>query len=168
VARTLAALAVLALVAASVLTQAAGASVDSGTIVANRGVAAVTLDMTRAQVIRTLGKPLRESRSTAIMSYSRRGLFDVFLDPRSKRVRLIAIAGRGYCLRGGPCLLRTGGAARLMKRFGAALDPVSVEGSERALRLGGRFRGDRVFTQFSLDRRTPNARITQVTIGYVA
>lgn len=166
VARTHAALAVLVLAAAAWLIPEATASVDSGTIVANRGVAGVTLGATRAGVIERLGRPLSENRGTSAMSYSRKNLFDIYLDPNSGRVRLVVASGPGFCVSRELCLLERGGVARLKARYGTALKRVSVEGSERALRLTGTYRGRRVFTQFSVDRNAPGGRITQVTVGY--
>ncbi len=165
-ARTHAALAVLALAATALLAPGASASVDSGTIIANRGVAGVTLGAARATVIERLGRPVSESRARSTMSYSRNRLFDIYLDPRSKRVRLVVVVGRGFCIGKTLCLLEKGGVGRLKARYGTALKPVSVEGSERAFRLSGAYRGRPVFTQFSIDRNVPNGRITQVTVGY--
>jgi hypothetical protein len=154
--------AIAALALAGALVTAAGAAVERGTITANRGAAGITLGMTRTSVVAKLGAPVYENLN-GYMQYSNANLFDVYLDSTTKRVRLIGVSGRQFCLRGPICLLAKGGIPRLKARYGKALRLVTTETGEHDYVLLGRFGGRRVFTSFM---PAPEGRILQVFIGY--
>jgi hypothetical protein len=127
-----------------------------GVITVGRGVAGVTLGMTRGQVIARLGRPLTEVPN-ADMSYealppkSPHGLFDIYLE--ASRVRMFVISpNSGWRLADGIRIFARGAVGRLMHRFGRRLRPTRIEDGERAYRITERYRGRTVWTEFYVAR----------------
>jgi hypothetical protein len=164
-------LAFTALAIAAALPATAEAVVTHATITPNRGANGITLGMTRAQVIAKLGKPTF-ANANGFMSYGPKkpgALFDVYVDSRSGRVRLLGLYGSGFCLGGGgPCLAEKGGVGKLRARYGRALKIVKLESGEPVARLTGMVRGCKVFTDFgSPISSSPRARIGMMFIGFL-
>jgi hypothetical protein len=154
---------VLALLAALALVPAATGSVERGTVIVNRGGAGVTLGMTRAAVVDRLGTPLYQN-TNGYMEYSRNNLFDVYLNTVTKKVRLIGISGKRFCIAGaGVCMFTNGGVAKLETRYGSALKVVTEQDGTRSYEVRGRLGGRQVFTNFT---PAPGGKIIQIFIGY--
>lgn len=159
--------AVVVALAGIVAAPAAGAveAVERGTIVVNRGAAGVTLGMRRVEVVALLGRPLYEN-SNGYMEYSRNNLFDVYLDVKSKRVRLIGVSGPRFCTAKGVCMLAKRGVAKLKAQYGAAFRRFTDETGQTGYEIRGRYGGKRVFTSFFPDRPDPAGSIVQIFIGF--
>jgi len=151
------------LLAALVLVPAAAGSVERGTVVVNRGAVGVTLGMTRAAVVAKLGPPLYQN-ANGYMQYSRNNLFDVYLNTVTKKVRLIGISGRRFCIASpGVCMFTNGGVAKLKARYGSALKVVTEQDGTKSYELRGSLGGRPVFTNFT---PAPGGKIIQIFIGY--
>jgi outer membrane protein assembly factor BamE (lipoprotein component of BamABCDE complex) len=159
------AVALVAALALAVITADAGAAVEQGTIVVNRGAAGVLVGMKRAQVVALLGQPLYQNQN-GYMEYSKKNLFDVYLDVSTKRVRLIGISGPKFCTLKGVCMWTKNGIAKLKAQYGAALRKFTDETGETGWELRGRFGGRPVFTTFFPDTPKPSGKIIQIFIGY--
>jgi hypothetical protein len=158
--------AVLAALALAAVPAGASAAVDQGTIVVNRGAGGVLLGMARAQVVGLLGKPLYEN-ANGYMQYSKKSLFDVYLDVSTKRVRLVGISGPKFCTAKGVCMWTSNGIAKLKAQCGAALRKFTDETGETGWEIRGRFRGKKVFTSFFPDKPKPSGKIVQIFVGFV-
>lgn len=152
----------LAVLAAACLVASAPAAVERGTIVVNRGAVGVTLGLTRAAVVAKLGRPLYQN-ANGYLQYAKVNLFDVYLDVRTKRVRLIGVSGHRFCTTSGVCMQSRGGIGKLKAQYGKALRLVKAEDGERQYVLVGRLGGRRVFTSFSPAEK---GQIIQIFIGY--
>jgi hypothetical protein len=152
----------VAFLVALVLVPAAAGAVERGTIAVNRGAAGVTLGMTRTTVVAKLGKPLYQN-ANCYMQYSRRNLFDVYLNTATRRVRLIGISGPRFCTGWGLCMDAKGGLAKLKAHYGGALRRVVQETGQPTWIVRGRYLGRRVFTSFDAG---PGGAIIQIFIGY--
>jgi hypothetical protein len=164
-------LGLVAVIVAASLPSTAGAVVRQATITPNRGANGITLGMTRAQVIAKLGKPVF-ANANGFMEYGSKNpavLFDVYIDGKSGRVRLLGLHGPRFCLiGGGPCLEEKGGVGKLKARYGSALKIVKLETGEPVARLTGLVRGCKVFTDFgSPINSNPRARIGMVFVGFL-
>jgi hypothetical protein len=156
---------VLAALVALALPLLASAAVDKGTFTPGAGGAGITLGMTRAQVVSKLGKPLY-ANANGYLQYSSKSLFDIYLDG-SNRVRLIGIAGPGFCTGFGACALEAGGIAKLRVRYGARLRLTKLpETGEQEWILLGTRGGRKVFTSFSPATSKAASAFIQVFIGY--
>ena len=166
-------LALAAVALAAVLPATATAVVTKGTVTPNRGAKGIRLGMTRAQVVAKLMQPVYKN-ANGFMQYgpnSQPSIFDVYLDVGTTpdRVRLLGIAGSGFCLAGGgPCLGVAGAVGKLKARYGTALKVVQLEDGERVYRLTGTLGGCDVFTDFTPVRFRPSSRILMVFIGYLS
>jgi len=164
-------LVLIAVVLAAALPATGSAVVTRGTLTPNRSAKGVRLDMTRAQVIARLGKPVYEN-ANGYMQYGSDKLgvaFDVYLDVsrKPKRVHLLGIYGSKFCLvGGGPCLTEKGGVGKLEDRYGSALQTHMLEDGEQVVWLTGTFLGCPVFTDFGEAGRPRSARIGMVFIGF--
>lgn len=152
----------IALAAVVAFLPAAAATVDQGTIAVNRGAAGIALGMTRATVIAKLGKPVYKN-ANGYMQYSKKNLFDVYLNTATSRVRLIGVSGPKFCTSWGFCLFKSGGVAKLKARYGAALEKITAEDGEQLYVVVGRLAGRRVFTSFS---PAAQGKVIQLFIGY--
>jgi hypothetical protein len=152
------------LLATFALVPAAAGTVEAGTINVNKGAVGITLGMTRAAVIAKLGKPVYQN-ANGFMQYSNRNLLDVYFNNATKRVRLIGVSGKHFCLAGGGmiCMLTNGGIAKLKARYGKTLKLITEEDGSKTYRLRGALGGRQVFTSFTPGRR---GQIIQVFIGY--
>jgi hypothetical protein len=142
--------------------------VTGGKIVVGRGAAGITLGMSRAQVIARLGRPFYENRH-GYMQYGRGdAMFDVYRSSGSKdsRVLMFGIAGSGFRLSDGNRIFARGGIARLRRRYGKRLKAVRLEDGEPVYRIGGRLGGRKVFTELSVDRFGPRARVGNIFVGF--
>jgi hypothetical protein len=156
--------AALGVLAALVLEPAALPAVEQGTIVVNRGAAGVKLGTTKAQVVALLGKPLFEN-AHGYMQYSKSNLFDVYLNPATKRVRLIGISGPKFCTVKGVCMMKKGGLAKIKAQYGAALRKSVAEDGEVSYEVAGVYNGKKVFTSFFPATTKPDSPIIQIFIG---
>jgi hypothetical protein len=150
------------LLAALALVPAATASIDKGTVTVNRGAAGITLGMTRAAVVTTLGKPLYQN-ANGYMEYSKKNIFDIYLNTGNNRVRLIGISGPKFCTAKGVCMFKNGGLAKMKSQYGKALKRKTLESGEKTWVIEGRFSGRRVFTAFDTGSK---GEIVQFFIGY--
>jgi hypothetical protein len=160
-----------AIVVAIALPATASALVGQATITPNRGANGITLGMTRAQVVAKLGKPTFMN-GNGFMEYGSKKpsvLFDVYVDGKSGRVRLLGLHGARFCLTGGgPCLEEKGGVGKLKARYGRALRLVRLESGEQVARLTGMVHGCKVFTDFGAPiSSNPSARIGMAFIGFL-
>jgi hypothetical protein len=107
-------------------------AIHGGTVAVGRGAAGARLDMTRAQVVAKLGRPLA-ANGESVMSYERpaRGIFDIYRYSDTKRVRMMIISSRGHAwkLGDGNAIFAAGAIGRLYHRYGHRLhrfrDPVT-------------------------------------------
>jgi hypothetical protein len=150
------------LLAVLALLPAATAAVEKGTVTVNRGAAGIKLGMTRATVVAKLGKPLYQN-ANGYMEYSKKNLFDVYLNTASKRVRLIGISGPKFCTVKGVCMLKNGGLAKMKALYGTGLKQKTLESGEKTWVIEGKFAERRVFTAFDTG---PKGKIVQFFIGY--
>lgn len=151
------------LLASLILVPAAVGSVERGTVIVNRGAVGVTLGMTRAAVVAKLGRPLYQNMN-GYMQYSRNNLFDVYLNTATKKVRLIGVSGRRFCIAGaGVCMFTSGGIAKLKARYGSALKVVTEQDGSKSYELRGNLGSRAVFTNFT---PAPGGKIIQIFIGY--
>lgn len=150
------------LLAVLALLPAATAPIDKGTVIVNRGAAGITLGMTRAAVVAKLGKPLYQN-ANGYMEYSKKNIFDIYLNTASNRVRLIGISGPKFCTAKGVCMFKNGGLAKMKAQFGKSLKRKTLESGEKTWVIEGRFGARRVFTAFDTG---PKGEIGQFFIGY--
>jgi outer membrane protein assembly factor BamE (lipoprotein component of BamABCDE complex) len=146
----------------TLLVPASVATVEKGTVSVNRGAAGITLGMTRATVVAKLGKPLYQN-ANGFMQYSKKNLFDVYLNTSTNRVRLIGISGPKFCTTKGVCMFAKGGLAKMKAQYGKALKRKTLESGEKTWVIEGRFGARRVFTAFDTG---PKGEIGQFFIGY--
>jgi hypothetical protein len=152
---------------AAMAASAASAVVTSGTIWVNRGAAGVHLGMTRVGVVDTLGQPVYEN-AFGFMQYGPDPpppLFDVYLGS-TKRVRLLGISGRHFCLASGTCMFTRWGLRKLRLQFGDHLKTVQLEDGETVYVVRSRYQDRRAFTAFSTTSSGGRAQIIQVFIGW--
>lgn len=109
-----------------------------------------------------LGKPLYQN-ANGYMEYSKKNLFDVYLNIATKRVRLIGISGPKFCTAWELCMFAKGGVAKLKAHYGAAVSLVTTETGEKLYIVVGKLGGRRVFTSFGL---AAQGKIIQIFIGY--
>jgi hypothetical protein len=138
-----------------------------GVILVGRGAAGATLDMTRAQVIARLGRPLKGNGP--VMSYENlppgrispktpHGMFDLYL--RKGRVRMIVISPHsGWHLPDGSRVFGRGVIAHLMKLYGRRLRPTRIEDGERLYRVTERYLGRAVWTEFYVEHFGTDASV---------
>jgi hypothetical protein len=157
--------AALGLFAALALESAALPAVEQGTIVVNRGAAGAKLGMTKAEVVALLGKPLFQN-AHGYMQYSKSNLFDVYLNPATKLVRLIGMSGPKFCTVKGVCMMNKGGLAKLRAQYGAALRKSVAEDGEVSYEVAGAYDGKKVFTSFFPATTKHGAPIIQIFIGF--
>jgi hypothetical protein len=146
---------------------AAAAAVERGVFTPSQGARGIKLGMTRAQVIARLGQPLFENRN-GFMEYSRRNLFDVYLDvsERPRRVRLLGVAGPDFCFAGSDlCLGDRDGVRFVKRRYGDELKLEEYE-SGNVYALYGTYKGCPTLTEFLPNRFRPSSPIGMVFIGY--
>ena len=155
---------------AAFLPAGAAGAVTKGQIAAGRGVAGITLGMTRGQVVRVLGRPAYQNRNGYMQfGTTTSPLFDVYLDVHTSpwRVRVIGVSGRGFCFVGGPCMFRAGGVASLRRRFGARLRIAKLETGERVYRIAGTsYRGCGTSTDITPSRFRPGGRLIMAFVGF--
>jgi hypothetical protein len=143
--------------------------VYTGVISVGRGAAGVTLGMTRAQVIRRLGRPFNENRN-GYMEYSRnysRGLFEVYLT--AGKVRMIVADGKphsGWRLDDGNHVFDRGGWARLRRGYGRRLKLTRLDHVDWAYRITSRLHGRTAWTDFSVWPLNSNGVVEGVTIVF--
>jgi hypothetical protein len=133
-------------------------AVDHGTIVVGRGAAGARLDMTRAQVVHKLGKPL-STNANGLMSYQPDGadaIFDVYRHLDNKRVRMFILAGfhgQSWKLADGNAIFARRSIARLYRRFGKRVHKVhDTMTDDRMYVIKSRYKHRPVETQFLVDR----------------
>jgi hypothetical protein len=144
---------------------AAARRVEAGTIHPGRGAAGVRLDMTRAQVVRRLGRPLADNGM--VLSYARpaHGIFDVYRDGATGRVRMLIIAGhdRGWRLADGTAVFAPGAVRHLKARYGARLKRVTdPQTGDRMYVLWDRYHHRRVRTEFYVNHFGAHALVRDV------
>lgn len=161
---------IAALVLASLLGTASVAAaprakgIYGGVIVVGRGIAGVSLGMTRTQVIARLGPPVSELPNWG-MSYEalppknpHGGQFDIAL--QGGRVRMFIISPRKtWRLANGIHIFASGAIARLMHVYGQRLKPTRIEDGEHAYRITERYLGRTVWTEFYVEHFGPRARV---------
>jgi hypothetical protein len=132
-------------------------AVDHGTIVVGRGAAGARLDMTRAQVVDALGKPLSQN-ANGLMSYQPDGadaIFDVYRNLDNKRVRMFILAGfhgQSWKLGDGNAIFARRSIARLYKHYGRRVHRVTDSTGDRMYVIKSRYKHRPVETQFLVDR----------------
>jgi hypothetical protein len=131
-------------------------TIDGGTITVGRGAAGARLDMTRAQVVARLGKPIAESPN-GVMSYQRpsRGIFDVYRYGDTKRVRMFIFSsqGRRWKLRDGNAIFAPGGIDRLLRHYGDRAKPLrDPRTGDHYYVIHTRFRHRPVETRFEVNK----------------
>jgi len=165
--------ALLVLLAGLVLAVPANArTITAGVITVGRGANGAELGMTRAQVVRKLGRPGAEN-SLGTMSYgSDRAnvIFDVyrFLDP-PHGVHQFVIASphnRHFRLSDGNRIFIKGGLRRVANRYGRALKFHRFEDGSPYYEIVSRLHGKKVLTDFETDRRSLGAYVLDVFIAY--
>ena len=117
---------------AATATAAEDKAIHGGTVAVGRGAAGARLDMTRAQVVAKLGRPLAANGENAV-SYERpaRGIFEIYRYSDTKRVRMMIISSRGHAwkLGDGNAVFAAGAIGRLYHHYGRRLhrfrDPVT-------------------------------------------
>lgn len=143
----------------------------AGVISVGRGAAGVTLGMTRAQVVRRLGRPFNEN-GNGYMEYSNnysRGLFEVYL--RAGRVRMIVVDGKprsGWRLDDGNRIFDRGGWARVRHRYGKRLKRTRIDHIEWTYRITSRLDGRTAWTDFSVWPLNNNGVVEGITIVFPA
>lgn len=154
-------------ISAVAVTGAPAKTVRGGTVEVGRGAAGIYLGMTRQEVVDMLGRPREKGRF--FLSYGPAGAdtsFDVYVDGTKRRaVRMIGLWGREFVLPDGTRLFTRGALRRLKKVYGDRLRRVHYRRTDTRLhRLKTRYLGERVWTDFLVDRFRPNAKIRTIFI----
>jgi hypothetical protein len=159
-----------ALVGAACITAAATVScrgdtgrptpVTRGLVIPTMGAAGVTLGMSRAEVIRCLGSPLRSNNRYGFLSYG--SIFDINLD--HGRVAYMNISGEGFCLPHRICMWDSNNLRLLKKYYGSQLYVVRQETGEQALVMYGTFKGRR--TKATLFLHGANGSFNEIEIAW--
>jgi hypothetical protein len=147
-------------------------TISSGVITVGRGANGVELGMTRAQVVKKLGRPNAEN-GLGTMSYgadSANIIFDVYrlLDP-PHTVREFVIASPHdphFRLSDGNRIFTKGGLRRLAKHYGKALRFHRFDDGSPYYELVTRFHGKTVKTAFPTDKRGLDAYVQDVFIAF--
>lgn len=134
--------------------------VDQGQVVVNRGAAGVTLGMTGAEVVARLGRP--QFSTPAQLGYD--GGFDAYLE--HGRVAFISARGPGFCVGKLACLGGRDPVGPLLRRYGKALRPITIEDGSTYYELRGRYRGRAVRTLFGVRRHSATSAVLQAFIGW--
>ena len=135
----------------------AAVAVNHGTIAVGRGAAGARLDMTRAQVVGTLGAPESENQN-GLMSYQpddANRIFDVYRHLDTKRVRMFILAGfkgRSWKLRDGNAIFAKHAIARLYRHYGKRVHRAYDDTGDRWYAIRSRYRHRPVVTEFHVDR----------------
>lgn len=132
------------------------ATVESGEVVPFRGVAGVTLHQTRAAVIATLGRPLREN-GFGVMTYSDAAIMDVYLTRAGARgrVRQFVASGPGFCARdvAGACSMAAGSEIAMRRAHPGRFRRIVDVTGDTIWWWCGRVRGRAISTSFNTDPR---------------
>ena len=165
--------AALILVAGLLLAAPANArTISSGVITVGRGANGVELGMSRAQVIRKLGRPAAENALGTLSYGSDRThvIFDIyrFLDP-PHAVHEFVIASprdRHFRLSDGNRIFLKGGLRRVANRYGRGLKFHRFDDGTPYYEIVSRLHGKKVLTDFETDRRSLDAYVLDVFIAY--
>jgi hypothetical protein len=151
----------------------AGATVQTGgTITIGQGINGVTLGMTRAQVIATLGTPVATTRYGYI-GYGPKNfanLFDIYMSHTGtpKRVETIDVSGKGFKLADGIAIFVKGGLRKLAAQYGKRLTfHQNTTNSGPYFEIDSRFHGRKVATTFAVAGPSLNGLVYQVFVSYL-
>lgn len=147
------------------------APVRSATVVVGHGVdvkprdARVELGMTRRALVAALGAPVSRN-AFGYFAYARKrvGIFDVFVNPTTRRVDLVVVSLPDTCLASGICLFEPGGLGRLREKFGRGLHRV-VEPSGVRYRVRGKLGERPVVTDFEADGEQAAAQLVSIALS---
>jgi hypothetical protein len=142
-------------------------------ITVGRGVNGVELGMSRARVIRRLGRPNSEN-SFGTMSYGSdraNTIFDVYRTSggASGKVKQFVIAAprnRAFRLQDGNRVFTRGGLRRLAGRYGRRLTFHRFDDGTPYYELATRLHGRRVLTDFATERRALDSYVLDVFIVF--
>jgi hypothetical protein len=150
----------------------AGATVQTGgTITVGQGINGVTLGMTRAQVIATLGTPVATTKY-GYLGYGPKNfanLFDVYMSHTGtpKRVYTMDVSGKGFKLADGIAIFAKGGLRQLAAKYGKRLVFHQGDGNDGPFfEIDSRFHGKAVATTFATGGSSLNGTVAQVFISY--
>jgi hypothetical protein len=131
---------------------AAAVTIESGSVEPFRGVAGASLGMTRAQVIDELGPPREENRN-GVMTYARRGIFDVYRTGPGLRTRveMLIAAGPGFCTAEGACSTRAGSLRKMLDAYPKRFTRYKDGTGDTIFRWCRRIEGRAVSTSFNVD-----------------
>lgn len=145
---------------------AARTGVTGGVIEINQGAAGVTLGMSRADVIATLGKPFYENHN-GYMQYSRTSgdvMFDVYLNASTKQAEMIGISGKAFTMADGNAIFTKGGLRRLVAANPGKVKFRRTEDGEPLYRIRGHLGGKTVVTDFFVIRHSIDSPVEDVFI----
>ena len=151
---------------------AAARTITSGVITVGRGADGAELGMTRAQVIKKLGRPAAVN-GLGTLSYGSdqaNVIFDVYrlVDPPHTVHEFVISSPRNprFRLSDGNRIFTKGGLRRLAKRYGKALHFHTFDDGSPSYELVTRLHGKKVKTAFPTDKRGLDAYVLNVFIAY--
>ena len=141
-------------------------------ITVGHGANGVELGMSRAQVVKKLGRPTAEN-GLGTLSYgsdSAHVIFDVYrlLDPPHTVRQFVISSPRNshFLLQDGNRIFIKGGVRRLSDRYGKALTFHRFDDGTPYYELVSKLHGKRVLTDFETDRRSLDAYVLDVFVVF--
>ena len=122
-------------------------------IVIGEGIAGINIGMTADDVVALAGRPLSENRSPdgnlLFLGYDPPGIFGVYINAVTGRVRAIVLARDGYCTRRKVCLGADGQVGALRQAYGDRVLRFEDKDGAVSYRLLNDYGDRKILTEFT-------------------
>ena len=142
-----------AILALAALPSPIAAEPSSRKIVVGEGIAGINIGMTADEVIAVAGEPVSANRqpngALIFLAYDPPGIFGVYFNAATGRVRLIVLARTGYCTRHKVCLGAPGQVEALRQAYGDRLLRFNDQDGSLTYRLLNDYGDHKILSEFT-------------------